>query len=142
MWLSTNECRDSTKIQTSHFIAEYKRYKTTTLAMPRQKRKGATAKIADSDFHKDQDRLSSIEENASHKDSTLMEQMQPVKKGKNDHTQKQKKNISLTACYNDSKSDGTKKDGNKGNKPNETDSKSKHKIKKMVDRNCKTFVRM
>ena len=78
--------------------------------MPRQKRKGTTAKIVDSAMHKDQDRLSSID-NASHKDSTLMEQMQPVKKGKNDHTHKQTKNISLTSCCKDSKSYGTKKDG-------------------------------
>ena len=87
------------------FFGEYKIYKTTTLAMSRLKRKGTTAKIVDSAIHKDQDRLSFID-NASHKDSTLMEQMKPVKKGKNDHTQKQTKNISLTSP--DPKSDGTK----------------------------------
>ena len=81
MRLRTHECGYSTKQQKSHFFGEYKTYKTTTLAMPRLKRKGTIAKIVDSAIHKDPDRLSSID-NASHKNSTLMEQMKPLKKGR------------------------------------------------------------
>ena len=44
---------------------------------------------------------------------------------KNDIHKKQKKNRSLTACCNDSKPVGTKKDDNKGNRSNQTDSKNK-----------------
>jgi len=110
--------------------------------MPRQKRKGATAKIAESGFNKDQDRLSSIGEDLSHKDSIVIEQMQLVKKGKNDHTHKQKKNTSHTACCNNSKPVCSKTDDNKSNISNEIFSKNKYKNKKMVEGNHKRHVMM
>ena len=52
--------------------------------------------------------------------------MQLAKKGENDHTQKQKNNILLTAWCNDSKPVGTKNDDNKSNRPNEIVLKNKY----------------
>ena len=80
--------------------------------MPRIKRKGTAAKSVDSDIHTDQDNISPSH-NGSQKDSKVMEQMKPVKKGKTDETQNQAKNV--THRSQASKPDGTKKDGIKGN---------------------------
>ena len=81
-----HKCEYSTKEQISHYFGEDKTYKTTTLAMPRFKRKGITTKSVGSDIHKDQDNISSFD-NGSQKDSKVMEQMTPVKKSKPDETQ-------------------------------------------------------
>ena len=96
--------------------------------MPKHKRKGATAKLAEAVFNKDQERSSSIEENVSHKDSTVMEQMQLVKKEKKN---KQKKTSSPTTCGKDSKPGHTGKDGNKDNISSIILSNNKYKNKRI-----------
>ena len=109
--------------------------------MPRQKRKGATAEIAESGFNKNEDGLSSIGEDLYHKGSIVIEQMQLVKKGKND-SHEQKKNTSHAACCNNSKPVWSKRDDDKSYISNEIFSKNKYKNKKMVERNHKRHVMM
>ena len=64
-----------------------------------------------------------------------MEQIKPVKKSKTDDTQNQAKNISHTSQA--SKPDGTKKDGIKGKKCNEIDSKNRNKYEYELQETCK-----
>ena len=108
--------------------------------MPRQKRKGATAEIAESGFNKNEDGLSSIGEDLYHKGSIVIEQMQLVKKGKNDHTDKQKKMYHLQHVTMIPNQFALKKMATKVIYL--TKLSQIINIKKMVERNCKRHVMM
>ena len=92
--------------------------------MPRTKKKGATTKNVDSAIHKDQDKITSFD-NEAEKDSTLLEKMDPGKKGKIDDIQNQHTNTSNTT--KSSHLDDSNKECMKGNKCIEIDPRSSTK---------------